>query len=152
MEKINNLIISEPGELLSTLDTYQRDIINQFLEKTSNNYLESADRWLNASPSNTALFGGEHDRSKIYRDKILEEIEKFLCGDSSYEEDRNKIAASSDNSQKYIIGLMSAAIGKSLGVAGTFIAPVIVLMIMSFGKIALNAWCAMRREVKEAKK
>jgi predicted PurR-regulated permease PerM len=45
-----------------------------------------------------------------------------------------------------LIGVLSAAIGKTLGVAGTFIAPIIVLLLMSFGKMAINAWCEMRKE------
>jgi hypothetical protein len=43
---------------------------------------------------------------------------------------------------------MSAAIGTNLGIAGPFIAPVIVLLILSIGKLAINAWCAMRKEVR----
>ena len=72
-----------------------------------------------------------------------------MCGAEQYEEDRKKIAESSDKSQQYIIGVMSAAIGKTIGAAGTFIAPVIVLLILSLGKMALNAWCEMRKETKK---
>jgi hypothetical protein len=43
---------------------------------------------------------------------------------------------------------MSAAIGKTLGAAGAFIAPVIVLLILSIGKMAVNAWCEMRKETR----
>mgnify|MGYP003352296073 CR=1 FL=1 len=64
-----------------------------------------------ASPANTAKFGGEQNKAKIYRDKLLEELEKFLCGDQQYEDDRNKIAESTDKSQKYIIGVMAIFLG-----------------------------------------
>lgn len=148
MEKLNIVTSSEPNDLLLALDSYQADIVKTFIEKTSGNYIECASRWVNSTPTNTALFGGEQGKSKIYIEKVLEEIEKFLCGDASYDEDRKKIAESTDNTQKYIIGVMSVAIGKVLGVAGTFIAPVIVLLLLSFGKIAVNAWCAMRRETR----
>lgn len=148
MENLDDIFQADQEQLLTSIDEFQSDIIKEFLRKTSNNYIESADKWLNATPANTAQFGGEINKNKIYREKLLEEIEKFLCGDERYEDDRKKIALSGDKSQKYIIGVMSAAIGKSLGIAGTFIAPVIVLLILSIGKMAVNAWCEMRKETR----
>jgi hypothetical protein len=146
MEELSQIIETDQDTLLSSIDDFQSEIIKAFLASNSNDYLASADNWLNASTANTAKFGGEPNKAKIYRDKLLEELEKFLCGDQQYEDDRKKIADSTDKSQKYIIGVMSAAIGKSLGAAGAFIAPVIVLLILSIGKMAINAWCAMRKE------
>jgi len=148
MEELTNIIQSDPSELLTSIDDFQSEILKTFLENTSNDYLTSADNWLNATTANTAKFGGEPGKSKIYRDKLLEELEKFLCGAEEYEEDRKKIAESSDKSKQYVIGVMSVAIGKTIGAAGTFLAPVIVLLIMSLGKMALNAWCEMRKEIK----
>ncbi len=148
MEELSQIIESDQDTLLSSIDDFQSDIIKAFLASNSNDYLASADNWLNATTANTAKFGGEPSKAKIYRDKLLEELEKFMCGDQQYEEDRKKIADSTDKSQKYIIGVMSAAIGKTLGAAGPFIAPVIVLLILSIGKMAINAWCAMRKEAR----
>jgi hypothetical protein len=149
MEELSNIIQSDQNTLLSSIDDFQAEIIKTFLASNSNDYLLSADNWLNASTANTAKLGGESNKSKIYREKLLEELEKFLCGDQQYDEDRNKISDSTDKSQKYIIGVMSASIGKALGTAGTFIAPVIVLLILSIGKMAINAWCAMRKEAQQ---
>ncbi len=148
MEELSKIIQAEPEELLSSLDDFQAEILKIFLTTTSNNYLGSADKWLNATTANTAQFGGDPNRGKVYIEKLIDEVEKFLCGDELYEGDRKKIAESTDKSLKYIIGVMSVAIGKIIGVAGTFIAPVIVLLIMSFGKMAINAWCAMRKETR----
>lgn len=150
MEELSSILNSEPKELISTLDSYQVEIIENFLFSSSNNYLACADKWLNASTANTAKFGGEPNKITLYRDKLLDEIEKFLCGNETYNEDRKKISESSDKSQKYIIGVISSAIGKSLGVAGPFIAPVIVLLLISIGKMAINAWCEMRKEIKNS--
>lgn len=147
MEELDNLLNEEPITIIGTLDGYQQDIINSFLENNSNNYFDAADKWLNATTSNTAKFGGLN-KTKIYREKVLEELEKFLCGNEKYEEERNKISESTDKSREYVIGVLSTAIGSSLGTAGTFIAPVIVLMILNIGKMALNAWCEMRKELK----
>jgi len=149
MEELNLLINSEQDELLDSLDNFQAEILRIFLGDTNNDYLASADKWLNATTANTAQFGGETGKAKIYRDKLLDEIEKFICGDAAYEDDRTKINESADKTKQYLIGMISAAIGNTMGVAGTFIAPVIALLIMSMGKMAVNAWCAMRKEIKE---
>ena len=107
----------EPRELIGSLDNYQQEIVLALLKATNNNYLEAADKWLSASPSNTAKFGGDSSHSTIYREKVVEEIEKFLCGNEpSYEEEREKLKEQSDKSQKYIIGVLSTAIGSQLGV------------------------------------
>lgn len=150
MEELNIILHGDKDELLSTVQPFQAEILNSFIEQKSNDYLEAAELWLSSTPSNTAKFGAEQKKEKIYRDKLIDEIEKFLCGDERYSEDREKIAKSGDQTQKYIIGVMSAGIGQTLGVAGTFIAPVIVLVLLSFGKMAVNAWCEMRKENKAA--
>jgi hypothetical protein len=148
MEELSNILKVEPNKLLNALDNYQEEIIRTFLISSSNNYLECADKWLNATTANTAKFGGDPNRAKIYREKLMEELEKFLCGDMQYEEDRKKISESKDKTEKYIIGVISTAIAKTIGTAGAFIAPIIVLLLISIGKMALNAWCAMRKEIK----
>ena len=144
MEEFNNILNSTDEELLNSIPKFQSEIVTSFIAQTNNDYIVAADLWLNSTPSNTAKFGGEEKKPVQYREMLIGEIEKFLCGGESYNDERNKIAESADKSQKYIIGVMSAALGKTLGVAGTFIAPVIVLALMSFGKMAINAWCEMR--------
>jgi len=148
MEELDKILSGDQTALLNTIQPFQKEIIDSFLEQKNNDYLEAAELWLNSTPSNTAKFGTEQKKEKVYRDKLIEEIEKFLCGDDSYSEEREKIAESGDQTQKYIIGVMSAGIGQTLGVAGTFIAPVIVLLLLSFGKMAINAWCELRKEKK----
>lgn len=148
MEEFDTLINADQAEILASLDGFQVEIIESFLHQTNNNYLESADKWLNATTANTAQFGGETGKAKIYREKLLDEIEKFFCGDESYDDDRKKISESAEKTKQYIIGVLSSAIGATMGVAGTFIAPVIALLIMSMGKMGVNAWCAMRIEIK----
>jgi hypothetical protein len=145
MDEFNNILNSTDAELLAAIPKFQTDILENFIQQTNNDYIIAADLWLNSSPANTAKFGGEEKQPVQYREMLIGEIEKFLCGDEAYSDERNKITESADKSQKYIIGVMSAALGKSLGVAGSFIAPVVVLALMSFGKMAINAWCEMRK-------
>ena len=75
MKELNNITQADQEQLLGSIDDYQADIVKAFLKSTSNDYLKSADYWLNAGPANTAKFGGEPNKTKIYRDKLLEELE-----------------------------------------------------------------------------
>lgn len=144
---INDYFQSPPEFLISSLEPYQQELINELLKAAEGDFERAADLWLNASPAQTAAFGGEKEHLKVYREKITDEIEKFICGtDESYSAEREKLQNNSDATQQYIVGVLSTAIGAHLGVAGAFIAPVIVLVIISFSKIALNAWCEMRKE------
>jgi hypothetical protein len=144
MEQLDYLLKSDTVELLNTLPKYQENLISQLLESSNNDFLKAADLWLNSTPSNTYGFGGEPKKQVFYRDMLLEEIEKFLCGDEIYDDDRKKITESSDKTKQYAIGVLSTAIGAKIGVAGAFIAPIIVLLLLSIGKMAINAWCEMR--------
>ena len=71
-----------------------------------------------------------------------------MCGtDPVYKPEREKLYQQSGVSVHYILGVLASAIGGQIGVAGTYIAPVIVLLVMSFCKIGVNAWCEMRKEI-----
>lgn len=99
---LDEFIQLPPQEIIKGLDSYQQDIINVILDRTNNNYLEAADKWLIASPSNTAKFGGDSSHSAIYRDKIVLEVERFLCGnDPVYEKERRELQLNSDKTQQY---------------------------------------------------
>lgn len=149
MEQLDILFQSNPNELIHILDQYQVEIIETLLAKNSNNYLETADLWLAGTiPNNTAQFGGELNKSKVYREKLLEEFEKFVCGHDFYEEDRKKIQKATGSSVSYTTHVIISAVALKIGVVGPFIAPAIILIIVALGKIPLNAWCAMRQECK----
>lgn len=53
-----------------------------------------------------------------------------------------------DVTKEVIISVMSAAIGSVIGVAGAFIAPIIVLLLLALGAIVKNAWCETRNALK----
>lgn len=138
--------------LISSLEVYQQKLVRDLIANTGGDYNKAADNWLSASPSNTAQFGGEHKRSSLFREKVFEELEKFICGcdDGRYDNAREELNKYGDMTKETIISVMSAAIGGTIGVAGAFVAPIIVFILLSLGQITKNAWCEMRKELKNS--
>jgi hypothetical protein len=144
MKQLDILFSSEPEDLLRTLPQYQQEIINSLLQKESD-YLLVVDKWLTSKPTNTFGFGGDSRNPSLYKDVVLDELEKFICGDKKYSEDRKKLGTTTN----VAVGAIAHAIGASLGVAGAYILPVVVLLIINAGKLPLNAWCEYRKNNKK---
>ena len=140
---IEELLLANDDELISSLDVYQQELVKSLIENTNGNYNVAADKWLSASPSNTFKFGGEKKLSSVFRDKVFEELEKFICGcdEGRYSKERDEIDGHVDTKKETIISIMSAAIGGTIGVAGAYVAPIIVLLLLGIGKVVKNAWC-----------
>jgi hypothetical protein len=147
---LDDFLQLEKEALISSLDGYQQELIIALIDNAKGDYKLAADNWLSASPSNTAQFGGEHNKSSVFREKVFDEFEKFICGcdDGRYANDRDKLNKQGDMAKEAIISSISASIGCYLGVAAAFIAPVIVLILLSTGKIFKNAWCETQKEMK----
>lgn len=146
MNKLN--LIFQDEKLIDSLDDYQKEIINQLIEQNDNNYDIAAEKWLNTISTNISKFGGNQSQMSLYKEKVYDEIEKFLCDKDSYEEEKSKLKESKDNSVKFIIAFISSAIGNYLGAASAYIAPIVVLFVLNAGNISINAWCELRKEKK----
>ena len=149
MTTLDDIFDLQEEELISSLPGFQTKILKELLAVDSD-HLSVADKWLNAKPSNTVGFGGAGIRNHIYRDKILEELEKFVCGDEKYQLDREKLGSATNGTVQYIIGSIATAIGSTMGITGAVIAPVIVLLLITGGKISKNGWCEARRAIRAA--
>lgn len=148
MDNIEELFQSEPTAWLEALEPYQRRLVDELL-KTQPNHLESAKMWLSASTSQTVTFGsGKGEGSGLYLDKVVDEIEKLLCGDPKYKTDRTKIFGAAKPLHAYVVGAIAVAIAPALGSSAVVLAPVVALVLMSMGKCALNAWCETRKASK----
>ncbi|QNO14371.1 hypothetical protein HYG86_06080 [Alkalicella caledoniensis] len=144
MDSFNGLIFDEQESWVDTLPSYQKNRIKQILS-SGKSPKETAILWLTASPQNTAPFGtikGEN----IFLEKVEEELEGLICGDEKYDDYRKKLSSEVNLSKGYAIGLISSAIAPVVGSSGAFIAPVIALLLVGMGKIALNAWCESCKE------
>ncbi len=128
----------------ATLSPYQRNLINQLYEQT-NDYEKVANQWLSATiPSNIPF--GTQKKPSIFFEKVLDEIEAFFSGDEKYKDNRLAILKESGVVQSYIVDAISIALAPILGANAAFLAPVIAIVLLTIGKIGLNAWLAARKE------
>ena len=128
----------------ATLSPYQRNLINQLYEHT-NDYEKVANHWLSATiPSNIPF--GTQKKPSIFFEKVLDEIEAFFSGDEKYKDNRLAILKESGVVQSYIVDAISIALAPILGANAAFLAPVIAIVLLTIGKIGLNAWLAARKE------
>lgn len=142
-------LFKEPTAWIDSLPRYQKDIVSQLLSsgKTPE---EAAEAWLSATPQDTYPLGVERGR-KLFLEMVINELEAFLCGDPKYNNDRskfNKLLKDSGTVHAYCVGGISIAIAPVIGTSGAVLAPVIALLLMSLGKVTVNAWCNMRKELK----
>lgn len=143
-EIVSPLFQADTDGWIDTLPEYQRRRVRQ-LVTASESYEDAAKKWLTAIPENTFPFGAEKEKS-VFLDKVWAEVEKFLCGDQTYDADRQKLLSSKEIIQTTLVSSVSAAIAPVIGTATAFVAPVVVLIFMAMGKISLRAWCQMRKE------
>lgn len=144
MTDISEIFEVDPASWIDTLSPYQRNLINQLYEQT-NDYEEVANQWLSATiPSNVPF--GTQKKPSIFFEKVLDEIEAFFSGDEKYKDNRLAILKESGVVQSYIVGAISIALAPILGASAAFLAPVIAIVLLTIGKIGLNAWLAARKE------
>ena len=144
MNELNALFDSEPDELLAMLPGFQLKQVNE-LRSQGKDYLTIADGFLGATASFNVGFGGDSNKPNLYREALVKELERFVCGDKRYKKERDQLAASANKSKEYIAGVISGAIGAYIGAVAVVIFPVIVLVIINFGRVSVNAWCEMRQ-------
>lgn len=144
-EIVNIPEVEDLTEWLESIPKYQREIVRDLLEQTTPE--EAASIWLDSSIQNNSPFSSEGTNKK-YSEYVFKEIHKLLCGNPTYSEERNELnnILKKNGSKEAIISCISAAIGSQLGLASAFVAPAVVLLLMTVGKVTVNAWCEMHQE------
>lgn len=147
MTEIADIFNGDSTQWLDVLPKYQKSIVTELLQSYSPE--EAASVWIESSVENTSPFSsipGE-DKQK-YTTFLKAEIQKLLCGNPEYDEQRNQIVIllGKEDSKAAIVSFISATIGANFGLSSVFIAPAIVIILMTIGKTSLNAWCAMQKE------
>lgn len=125
---VDSLLIGDIQDWVSTLPQYQGDLIKQML--TSQSPEEVAISWLTSSgPADTAPFGAIRAGASLYYINLLRELQKLLCGNTEYQEERKTLATLSSTSKLAIVSLISTAIAPNVGGAAVVIAPVVTIAL-----------------------
>jgi hypothetical protein len=131
--------VAKPEEWFLCLETYQKtSLMEMQLDVTQ--YEAIAEEWLNCNISQTAQFGTQ-EKGKIFLGNIKKEVIKFICDDNSYTEEKNKLKEQPVLNRTLVVSTMSAGIASFIGSNAALITPVIVLVLMAFGKMTKNALC-----------
>ncbi len=134
---------------IDALPIYQQKAINALLEQ-GKSFDDAAIAWLTANgPTNTFPYGTQRSSGSIFFEKLVEEIEEFICGEDHYVEDRKKLLTGAEATKAYFIGTISYAIAPVVHTSAPLIAPPIALVLLIITKIGRNAWCNMRYEKRQ---
>jgi hypothetical protein len=142
----NSLFGENTERWLDPLPKHQKTLILKLMEQNED-YYSVAEAYLNINTSNTASFSAGQGR-KIFVDKLVLEIEHFLCGDKKYEEERLGLFSNLKPTHTIVVSTVSAAVAPYIGASAIFIMPAVSLIFIGIGKMTINAWCEMRKELK----
>jgi hypothetical protein len=124
---------------LGELKPYQRSILNEFL--TTQDAELAAEKWLTTTGSpNIIAFGGA-ENPKPFWDRFKNEFHRFLCDETAYTEEKKALVAENPITKAMIISVISSALGATLGLSATLIAPAATLLLFTVGKMSLAAYC-----------
>ncbi|MCF2518743.1 hypothetical protein [Dyadobacter sp. CY351] len=144
MEEFHEIVFPSREELMAQLPDYQRETLIPILLESKDDPIEAIDKWLNSEPVTVAQFGGAGE-TRNFAHAIKEELRKFLCGDKAYKKERDALLKQGSSAQALTVASLTMAIAPVVGVAAPIVATVIVLLILSFGKITVGAWCAINK-------
>ncbi len=148
--QIDALFAGDPSEWLSCLPNYIKPSVEELLRQ-GKSFTDAAQVLLAARAEHTHPFGAPSPQKdgNLFLQNLVQEIENFLCGDSRYESERTKLFGESGLVKTYVVSAISVAIAPALGVSAVVLSPAIALILASFGKITISAWCASRKQAKQ---
>jgi hypothetical protein len=142
-------LFAENDNWLEALPAYQRQTIEALLNagKTPD---EVAQLWLTTSgPANTSPHGAGRFPSLFY-DKLIEEVERFVCDDPTYAAERQNLLHEVGAGKAFLVGAIATALAPHLGVAAAVIGPSIALILQIVSRVGARAWCETRAAMRAA--
>ncbi|OAB30628.1 hypothetical protein PMSD_19035 [Paenibacillus macquariensis subsp. defensor] len=133
---------------LDALPPYQSKSIQQLMDQ-GKSYEEISILWLSANgPANTYPFGANNTKS-LFFEKLMEEVEHFICREDKYTDEKKKLLTQFKAGDVYVVTFISAIIAPVVGATSVLIAPAIALILMTVLRMGINAWCAVRIDLKQ---
>jgi len=124
---------------LKELKPYQANSIKQLA--LNNEIEEVAKIWITTQGNDSTVpFGSVQDTSPFWNN-FKDEFKKFLCDDSSYSEEKKLLQKENQPMRTILISTISSSIGATIGFSGAILAPAIVIMLSTVGKMGIKAYC-----------
>jgi len=115
-------IFAEKGGWLEALPKYQQESFAALLSKGKSPE-QVAQIWLTTTgPSNNFPFGGERF-ALVFYEKLVDELEKLICGDEKYARQRREILNGFGKGKTYVVVAIAVSIAEHLGAAQALLAP-----------------------------
>jgi hypothetical protein len=131
---------------LCQLSPWQRDIIVQLLATGDEN--AAAASWLaSAGADHTVPFGGQsHKLTSSFYLNLLREMQRLLCTEDGYAEDREQIRRAAAFGQLTLVSLIATAVAPHLGVLGAAIGPAVALILTVLQRAGTKTACVALSE------
>lgn len=133
-------------EWFKCLKPYQSSIIRQLVDNLGEE--RAAEEWITSTgPIQTATFGGNPFNKvdqKSYWSRIKEEFDKFICGHSAYEKEREKFLSTGKLLGTGAVSTLATWLSPSVGLPPTILIPSILLLLHTTAKISVQAYCATK--------
>lgn len=148
--QLEGLLGGSIDEWVEGLPSYQREHIK--LMMTSASPTDVAIEWLsNSGSAETAPFGGVRVGATLFYDKLLVEIQKVICGNEEYENERKEIVSAGNAGKMFIVAAISTAVAPHVGAVAVVIGPAVALILAVVGKAATGAACESLTAMIEAR-
>lgn len=128
-----------------------RNTIKALLDKNDNDEDKVAQIWLSSGGLiNTATFGGlpSSASNKNYYQCLKDELNKLICGDDTYVEEKKQIRRKGNLINVYAASQIAIFLSPVIGVSVPILTPAIVLMLHVISKVSVNAYCSMIKKSK----
>lgn len=140
MKQVEQLLLGPAEAWLDALPEYQRTAMGDLLDSLE--IEEAVAAWMTiGSPTDTAPFGGVKSAARLLFSNMLIEIQKLLCGDPSYKNERDRLQQGAGVSRIAVITAISSAIGPHLGASAVFILPVVAVAMSLLAKAGQKTVC-----------
>ena len=124
-------------EWVEVLEPFQQNLLNSILAEHTED--EALQIWLQVSgPEHTKAFGG--NGIKDYLKNFKAEFNKLILGDEKYSDKIREFNEHTQITKFFVVSFLSSVLAESLGIVSGVVAPLVVLVLGTIGKIGLNAY------------
>lgn len=138
------------SDWVAGLPPYQQETVQGMLNR--HDAAEAAQLWLDAAgAAHTAQFGALRIATRIFYDRLLEELQTLLCSTEMYASERADLMRQAQTGKATLIAGITTALAPQLGAAAVVIGPTVALTLALVGRASRSATCEALTEYRRAR-